>query len=128
MKLLLDTHLLLWVSGRPDRLSKAARALIENPSNELLFSIASVWEIAIKHSLTRPDFGVDPRVLRRNLLENGYDELPILADHVLTIPALPRIHRDPFDRILVAQAMVEGITLVTVDPNIADYPAPIRLV
>ena len=83
MKLLLDTHLLLWAAGEPRRLSKAARALIDNPDNELLFSAASLWEVAIKRGLGRKDFKVDARLLRRGLLDNGYRELPILSDHVV---------------------------------------------
>jgi PIN domain nuclease of toxin-antitoxin system len=128
MKLLLDTHLLLWVAGHPDRLSTEARIFIDNPENELLFSAASLWEVAIKRGLGREDFKVDARVLRRGLLDNGYSELPILSDHVVAIESLPTIHRDPFDRVLVAQATVEGITLLTIDPLVANYPGPIRTV
>jgi PIN domain nuclease of toxin-antitoxin system len=128
MKLLLDTHLLLWAAGEPRRLSKAARALIDNPDNELLFSAASLWEVAIKRGLGRKDFKVDTRLLRRGLLDNGYRELPILSDHVVATESLPLIHRDPFDRILVAQATVEGITLLTIDSLLSQYPGPIRTV
>jgi PIN domain nuclease of toxin-antitoxin system len=128
MKLLLDTHLLLWVASEPNRLSRTARSLIENPDNELLFSAASLWEIAIKRGLGREDFKVDARVLRRGLLDNGYGELPILSDHVVAIENLPPIHKDPFDRVLVAQAMVEGITILTTDSLVAQYPGPIRAV
>ena len=128
MKLLLDTHLLLWAAGEPRRLSKAARALIDDPDNELLFSAASLWEVAIKRGLGRKDFKVDTRLLRRGLLDNGYRELPILSDHVVATESLPLIHRDPFDRILVAQATVEGITLLTIDSLVSQYPGPIRTV
>lgn len=128
MKLLLDTHLLLWAAGQPKRLPSAARKLIENPDNELLFSAASLWEVTIKCGLGRHDFQVDPRLLRRGLLDNGYQELPILSEHVVAIEALPPIHKDPFDRILVAQATVEGITLLTSDLLLAQYPGPIRTV
>jgi len=126
MKLLLDTHLLLWAAGEPERLSKRARTLIGNPSNELLFSAASVWEVAIKRGLGREDFKVDARLLRRGLLDNGYSELPIISDHVVATESLPLIHKDPFDRVLVAQATVEGITLLTIDPLVSQYPGPIR--
>jgi len=126
MKLLLDTHLLLWAAGQPDRLSATARSLIDNAENELLFSAASVWEVAIKRGLGRNDFQVDPRLLRRGLLDNGYGELPIVSDHVVAIESLPPIHKDPFDRILVAQATVEGITLLTTDSLVAQYPGPIQ--
>jgi PIN domain nuclease of toxin-antitoxin system len=128
VKLLLDTHLLLWVANEPKRLPKAARVQIENPENELLFSAASIWEITIKRSLGRDDFDVDPRVLRRSLLDNGYTELPITSEHAINIDQLPSGHKDPFDRILVAQATVEGITLLTNDRKLTEYPGPVRLV
>jgi PIN domain nuclease of toxin-antitoxin system len=128
MKLLLDTHLLLWAAGEPKRLSKQARTLIDNPNNELLFSAASLWEIAIKRGLGREDFRVDARLLRRGLLDNGYSELPIVSDHVVATESLPLIHKDPFDRILVAQATVEGVTLLTMDSVVSQYPGPIRTV
>lgn len=126
MKLLLDSHLLLWAAGTPERLSAAARALFEDPDSELLFSAASLWEIAIKRALGREDFQVDARVLRRGLLDNGYAELAVTSEHAVAIDTLPPIHRDPFDRLLVAQAQVEGITLLTSDESIARYPGPIR--
>lgn len=126
MKLLLDTHLLLWAAGEPKRLSKQARTLIENPDNELLFSAASLWEVAIKRGLGRDDFKVDARLLRRGLLDNGYTELSIISDHVVATESLPLLHRDPFDRILVAQATVEGVTLLTVDSLVSQYPGPIK--
>lgn len=128
MKLLLDTHLLLWAAGRPDQLSVVSSTLINEPKNELFFSSASLWEIIIKHGLGRPDFQVDARLLRRGLLDNGYRELVVTSEHVLAIGDFPPIHKDPFDRILVAQSMVEGITLLTVDPLVARYPGPIQKV
>ena len=128
MKLLLDTHLLLWASGAPDQLSAEVRALLDAPENELFFSAASLWEIAIKRGLARDDFQVDTRLLRRGLLDNGYSELPIGSEHAVELESLPTIHKDPFDRMLVAQAMVEGITLLTSDALVAQYPGPIRKV
>jgi PIN domain nuclease of toxin-antitoxin system len=128
VKFLLDTHLLLWAAGEPERLSKQARSLIDNSDNQLLFSAASLWEVAIKRGLGRKDFKVDARLLRRGLLDNGYDELPIISDHVVATESLPPIHKDPFDRILVAQATVEGVTLLTIDPLVSQYPGPIRTV
>ena len=128
MKLLLDTHLLLWAAGQPKKLSTPARKLMENPANDLLFSAASIWEVAIKRGLGRDDFEADPRLLRRGLLDNGSSELPILSDHVVGIDLLPPIHKDPFDRLLVAQATVEGITLLTADSVVAQYRGPARLV
>ena len=128
MKLLLDTHLLLWAAHDPKRLTKAARALIENSESELVFSAASLWEITIKHSLGRQDFRVDARRLRRGLLDNGYAELPITSEHTINTDQLAHTHKDPFDRILLAQAMVEGMTLVTNDRKLATYPGPVRKV
>jgi PIN domain nuclease of toxin-antitoxin system len=128
LKLLLDTHLLLWAADDSDRLSAEARALITAPESTLFFSVASLWEIAIKRGLGREDFQVAPRVLRRGLLDNGYNELTIASEHVVSIDALPNIHKDPFDRLLVAQAMVEGITLLTSDDRVFAYGGPIRKV
>ena len=126
MKLLLDTHVLLWAAGEPARLSASARRLINDVNNEPLFSVASLWEIAIKRGLGRKDFQVDARLLRRGLLDNGYSELPITSNHVIAVEDLPSIHKDPFDRLLVAQATVEGITLLTLDLVVARYPGPVR--
>lgn len=128
MKLLLDTHLLLWAAGLPERLPVEAARLIEDEANTLLFSAASLWEVAIKSGLGRDDFRVDARLLRRGLLDNGYEELPILSAHAVMVDALPEIHKDPFDRMLVAQAQHEGITLLTSDAVVARYPGPVRLV
>ena len=128
MKLLLDTHLLLWAAGNPDRLPAAARRLLDDPQNEPIFSSAGLWEVAIKHGLGRGDFRVDARLLRRGLLDNGYGELPIASEHAVALDSLPPIHKDPFDRILVAQSMVEGIILLTADPLVAQYPGPVRRV
>jgi PIN domain nuclease of toxin-antitoxin system len=126
--LLLDTQLLLWAAGHPERLSAAARRLLNDPANELLFSAASLWEIAIKHTLGRDDFRVEPRVLRRRLMESGYVELSVTSDHTVNIDALPPLHKDPFDRLLLAQAHAEGVTLLTVDAQMARYPGPVRKV
>ncbi len=128
MKILLDTHLLLWAAGQSNHLSAAARRLIADTRNDLLFSAASIWEVVIKHGLGRSDFQTDARLLRRGLLDNGYSELPILSDHVVALDSLPPIHKDPFDRLLVAQATVEGITLLTVDSTAAKYAGPVRMV
>jgi len=128
VKLLLDTHLLLWAANEPKRLPKAARVLIEDLDNDLLFSAASMWEITIKSSLGREDFRVNARLLRRGLLDNGYTELPITSEHAVNVDHLPSTHKDPFDRILVAQATVEGITLLTNDHKLANFPGPIRKV
>lgn len=128
MKLLLDTQILLWAAGQPERLSAAARKLLNDARNELLFSAASLWEVAIKNSLGREDFRVEPRLLRRGLLDNGYIELPVTSQHAVSIDGLPPLHKDPFDRLLLAQALGEGITLVTADAQLAEYPGPVRKV
>ena len=124
----MDTHLLLWVTSQSARLSSEARELLADIDNELVFSTASVWEVAIKFGRGRDDFEVDPRVLRRGLLENRYQELPVTGEHAAAVTSLPSLHRDPFDRLLVAQSLVEGITLLTSDPRVAQYPAPVRRV
>lgn len=128
MTLLLDTQILLWAVNRPDRLPAVARTLLTNPDNDLFFSPASLWEIAIKNTLGRDDFRVEPRILRRGLLDNGYAELPITGEHAVNIDSLPRLHKDPFDRILLAQAITEGITLLTSDAQVARYGGPVRKV
>ena len=106
----------------------AARRIIGDDRNQLMFSAASLWEIAIKSSLGREDFRADARLLRRGLLDNGYDELAVGGDHAVAITNLPPIHKDPFNRMLVAQSVVEGILLLTADPVIAQYPGPLRKV
>lgn len=128
MNLLVDTHLLLWAAGSPARLSASARDLLEDVGNTLYFSAASLWEIAIKSGLGRDDFRVDGRLLRRGLLENDWHELPITGVHALATFRLPPLHRDPFDRMLLAQADSEGLLLVTADAALAAYPCPVRLV
>jgi PIN domain nuclease of toxin-antitoxin system len=128
MRLLLDTHLLLWAGGKPGRLSANARRLVNDAGNELMFSAASLWEIVIKRGLGRDDFQVDPRLFRRGLLDNGYIELPVGSEHAVAIEGLPLLHKDPFDRILIAQATVEGIILLTADPLMAQYAGPVRRV
>ncbi|MGA2536931.1 MAG: type II toxin-antitoxin system VapC family toxin [Terracidiphilus sp.] len=128
MRLLLDTQLILWTYFQHRRLSMEARSVLEDRQNGLVFSTASIWEIAIKRGRGRKGFEFDPRVLRRAMLDDGYEELPVLGQHAVEVDVLPAIHKDPFDRMLIAQAMVEGITLLTVDPVIARYPGPIRKV
>jgi PIN domain nuclease of toxin-antitoxin system len=128
VKLLADTHLLLWAAVRPDQLSETADRLLTDRNNEVYFSAASLWEVAIKRGLGRADFQVDPRLLRRGLLDNDYVEMPITSDHAVAVDLLPRLHKDPFDRILVAQSVVEGMTLLTADPMVARYPGAIQLV
>jgi PIN domain nuclease of toxin-antitoxin system len=128
MKLLLDTHLLIWSSWTPQKVSAVGHNLINNSDNELFFSAANLWEITIKQSLKKQDFQVDVRLLRRGLLDNGYNELSITSNHALAVRALPDLHKDPFDRILIAQAALEGLVLLTSDSVVARYPGPIRKV
>jgi len=128
VKLLPDTHILMWAAIDPDRLSKVTISLLDDPQNQLFFSALSMWEVAIKSALGKKDFNTDARILRRGLLQGGYTELPITSEHAVAVYNLPPIHKDPFDRLLVAQATVEGITLLTADAKIAKYPGPIRRV
>jgi len=123
MKLLLDTHMLLWAAA--GALPKAAEAIVINGENTLFFSPASIWEIGIKKSLARSDFKVNPEVLRRGLLDNQYQELPITSLHVLAVNELPHIHKDPFDRVLLAQAKAEGMALLTSDSALREYPVQV---
>ena len=132
MRLLLDTSILIWMSD-PDafdagRLDTATRTLLSDRRNEVAFSVVGIWEIAIKFALRRPTFGFDPQELRQGLLDAGFDELPVAGEHAVAVRDLPSIHRDPFDRMLVAQAQVEGMTLLTADAVLARYPVSVRLV
>lgn len=128
MDILLDTHVLLWAAGEPDRLTADARAYLEDPDNHLIFSAASLWEIAIKLMLGRPDFQADPALLRTELLRHGYEELPVTGTDAARLLSLPDIHKDPFDRMLVAQNLVRGSLLLTADENVLKYPGAIRSV
>lgn len=121
MKLLLDTHIVLWAAGQPEKLSESARTLLTTPENLLFFSAASIWEIVIKRGLGRDDFKVDPRHLRKMLVVHGYTELPVTAEHAIMIETLPLLHKDPFDRLLLAQARAEGMLLLTVDASVSQY-------
>ena len=125
MKLLLDTHVLLWAAYEPERLSDKAQGLLSDPSSSLYFSVASLWEVAIKSALGRSDFQVDVAELRAGLVANDYSEVAIESSHVLRVPILPPIHADPFDRILVAQAMAEGFALLSNDAKLKAYGGPV---
>jgi PIN domain nuclease of toxin-antitoxin system len=124
VKYLLDTHVLLWAAGQPEKLPEKTRSLLIMSESELFFSVAALWEIVIKRGLGRDDFKVDPDRLRIMLARHGYTELAISADHVLKVQTLPSIHKDPFDRLLIAQAMVEGMQLLTADAAILLYGVP----
>ena len=128
MKLLVDTRLLLLAAGEPQKLSPAARRLLDDSANELWFSAASLWEVAVKSGLGRGDLRADPRRLRRELLAHGWQELPISGDHAVSTGDLPPTLKDPFDRMLLTQAAVEGLTLVTMDVAVARHPGRVRQV
>jgi len=127
MRVLLDTHLLVWAKGTPARVPAALTQVLLDADTEPYFSTASIWELAIKQSQRRDDFRVDAAVLRLTLLDTGYVELPILGEHAVAAATMPWTHKDPFDRILLAQAIVEEMMLLTVDAQLARYPGPIRL-
>ena len=128
MRLLLDTHILLWTIAESRRLSAHARALIGDAGSEITFSVINLWEVAIKTGRGRGDFHIDVGSLRRQLFDNRFAELAVTGAHAVAVATLPPLHKDPFDRMLVAQATVEGVTLLTADPMVAKYPGPIRLV
>ena len=126
MKCQLDIHVLLWAATSPEKISPSVRAQLEDPQNQLYFSVASIWIIAIKQDLNHEDFKIDVMQFRQALLENEYEELPIGSDHAEFIWALANHHKNPFDRILIAQAWVEDITLITADEQVAKYIGPIQ--
>jgi PIN domain nuclease of toxin-antitoxin system len=128
MRVLVDTHLLLWAAASSRRLSKEARLLLEDADNEVFFSAASLWEVAIKAALRKADFKVDVPMLRRALADMGFVELPVSAAHAERLAALPPVHRDPFDRMLVAQSLVEPMVLLTNDSTLAAYGEVVRVV
>jgi len=128
MRLLLDTNILLWLGADSPRLAEPARALITHPETAALFSVVSLWEIGIKMQLGRADFAADPHRLRQGLLDAGYLELDLTGRHALAVGDLPPLHRDPFDRIMLAQARHEGAILMTSDRMLARYPVPVHLV
>jgi PIN domain nuclease of toxin-antitoxin system len=128
VRLLLDTHLLLWAVASSGRLPSGIRSLIEDPQNDLYYSAASIWEIAIKRALRRRDFRVDLPLLLSSLPGIGFAELPVRAAHAAAVSELPDVHRDPFDRLLVAQSIVEPMVLLTNDAVLARYGAVVRVV
>lgn len=118
MRLLLDTHAFLWWMEASSALSTPARNAIANPRNEVLISIASLWELTIKQALGKLTFPADPETVVRN---EGFSVLPVGFTHLRRLGTLPHLHRDPFDRMLVAQAMVEGAALVSQDSKLTPY-------
>jgi PIN domain nuclease of toxin-antitoxin system len=128
MRLLLDTHLLLWAAANSKRLSREARELLEDAGNDVYYSAASIWEIAIKSSLRRKDFRIELPQLLSALPEMGLIELPITAVHAAGVSSLPPIHRDPFDRLLIAQSLTEPLVLLTNDALLERYRVGARVV
>lgn len=124
---LIDTHLLVWAAYGDPRLSPRAAKIIRSRDSTVLFSLASLWEVAIKASLNRPDFRVDVSELHGALLDEGFGELAIAPKHIARVAKLPWLHRDPFDRMLVAQALEEGLTLLTVDAALKAYGRIVRI-
>jgi len=125
---MVDTQLLLWATASSRRLPQAARRLLEDPANEVLFSAASLWEIVIKAALRKPDFNVNVALLRPALAEMGFSELPVTGAHAERLASLPPIHEDPFDRMLVAQSLAEPLVLLTNDGVLADYGEVVKVV
>lgn len=128
MRILLDTHLLLWAMAASRKLPPTVKAQVLDPANDIYFSAASLWEIAIKRGLRRNDFRIDLDALMAALRESGFLELPIAAMHAIGVAQLPPIHKDPFDRLLVAQSMAEPMTLLTNDATLADYWDGVKVV
>jgi PIN domain nuclease of toxin-antitoxin system len=120
--------LVLWTAIAPDRLSKRAAALVSSRDVEASFSLATLWEVAIKTSLEKPGFKVDSTALRNGLLDQGFKQVDIRPEHLAVVARLPWHHRDPFDRLLVAQAFVEGLTLLTSDRLLARYGKMVKWV
>jgi PIN domain nuclease of toxin-antitoxin system len=128
LKFLFDTHLLIWALRTPAKLSPRISEMIDDRSVQRCFSIVSLWEVVVKAGLKRPDFEFDAHTMRRDLLKGAFQEIDVVADHVLALRDLSRLHGDPFDRLLVAQAIAEGLTLVTADRQLSAYPARVMLV
>ena len=127
MNCLVDTHILLWSLVDPERVPDAMRQLLEDARNRVWFSAASIWEIAIKHSLKKREFDVEPTIIWKAARETGLEELAISAEHAIGVEGLPSIHKDPFDRLLVAQAHAEGMKLLSIDPKVNAYFARKRV-
>ncbi len=126
MKLLLDSHAFIWWDENPSRLGPVANRACFDPANELVLSVASVWEIQIKVMLAKLRLGKPLRQMVADQVQrNGLEILPVNLEHALSLDSLPSLHKDPFDRLLIAQAIAENCTLVTHDQAIAQYPVAI---
>ncbi len=122
MRLLLDTHILCWAAFDSGKLPSAMAAAIDNPANEVSFSVASIWELAIKYASGNREYDYNPRVLRAHALRIDYLELAMTGEHALQVGALPMLHKDPFDRLIIAQAQFEGLILLSIDRWVRRYP------
>jgi len=126
MRVLLDTHTFLWWIADQERLSRRVRTLISRGDNEIFFSAVSGWEIAVKTGLGRVNLPSNPeQFIPQQIAANAFDVLPLYLRHALRVYALPDLHRDPFDRMLVAQAAVEGLPILSADPQLHGYPVEI---
>lgn len=123
MNLLIDSHAAIWATSNPARLNPAAADALADPANDIWFSLATTWELSVKYALGRLPFA--PRALHDACLATGFTLLPIALDHVLGVAALDQHHRDPFDRLLIAQARIEGLVIVTHDDAFRPYGVPI---
>jgi PIN domain nuclease of toxin-antitoxin system len=128
LRILFDTHLVVWAAYAPAKLPRLARDHLDHAATTPVVSVVTIWEVAIKAARGRADFEADPHVLRRAMADHGWEELPVTGEHALAVTALPALHGDPFDRMLVAQATAEGMPLLTADKTVARYPGPVRLV
>lgn len=127
MRLLLDTHTFIWWDGEPDKLSSRALALCQHPENELILSVASLWEIQVKLQLGKIELAIPlPKLVESQRQSNGLQLLPVEAAHVFALDALPAVHKDPFDRMLVAQARADNLRIVTKDAAIKEYPVRVE--
>ena len=128
MKLLVDTQLLIWVTLKPEKLSSVVQAQFDDANNQLWFSVTSLWEVAIKRGRNHANFTIEAGALRESLFDAGFQELPIQSNHIFSLTGLPHIHKDPFDRLILAQAIAENMVLLTTDHVLASYPGPIKLI
>jgi PIN domain nuclease of toxin-antitoxin system len=128
VKYLLDTHYAFWVAVKDRRVSTRLQKLLADDANDFFFSVINIWEIAVKRSHGRTGYAIDPRDLRQSMLANAFQELQVTGDHAIAVESLPLLHKDPFDRLLIAQAAVEGIILLTADKMVAKYPGPIQMI
>jgi PIN domain nuclease of toxin-antitoxin system len=126
--LIIDTHILLWFLLKPEKLMASVRQELSEGEHILYFSVLSIWEIAIKTALKKPDFDVDALVVRNQLLKSGWQEIPFVGLHAIAVRNLHHAHGDPFDQGLIAQAIEENLTLLTSDKKLAQYGPMVRMI